>query len=134
MIKADPIIAVNNVDASAKWYQALFDCNRSYGHGGDKFETLTSANGSVLLCLHEWEVDQHPTMMDTSITPGNGLILYFHTNNLEQIRDNAEKLEMEIEEDIHHNPNSGKEEFSVRDLDGYYITITRHHDYGHNYK
>lgn len=134
MIKNDPVIAVNDVDASAKWYQALFDCNRSYGHGGDKFEILTDADGSVLLCLHEWEVDQHPTMMDASITPGNGLILYFRINNLEQIRDNVEKLGTEIEEDIHRNPNSKKEEFSIRDLDGYYLTISSYHGYGHDYK
>ena len=134
MIKNDPIIAVKDVDASTKWYQALFDCNRSHGHGGDKFETLTDTDGSVLLCLHAWEVDQHPTMMDASITPGNGVILYFHTDNLELIRDNAEKLDAVIEEDIHCNPNSGKEEFSIRDLDGYYITITRYHDYGYGYK
>src|SRR5699024_1060054 len=134
MIKADPIIAVKDVDASAKWYQMLFDCNRSYGHGGDRFETLTDADGSVLLCLHEWEVDQHPIMMDASIIPGNGLILYFRTDRLKQIRDNAGKLDTEIEEDIHRNHNSRKEEFSIRDLEGYYLTISSYHDYGHDYK
>ena len=47
-----------------------------------------------------------------------------------QFRENAENLGARIEEDIHLNPNSGKEEFSIRDLDGYYLTITRYHDYG----
>ena len=33
-MKADPIIAVQNVKISSKWYQIVFDC-KSY-HGGDK--------------------------------------------------------------------------------------------------
>ncbi|NGP89937.1 VOC family protein [Fodinibius halophilus] len=134
MIRNEPVIAVQDVDASATWYQTLFDCNRSHGHGGDKFEILTDDEGSVLLCLHEWEVDQHPTMMDTTITPGNGLILYFRTDRLEQIRNQAEKLDTEIERDIERSPNSGEEEFSIRDLDCYYLTISSYHDYGHGYK
>jgi hypothetical protein len=128
MIKTDPIIAATDVEASSKWYQTLFGCKC---HGADKFKTLTDEYGSVLLCLHKWGEDQHPTMMDASITPGNGLILYFRTGNLEKIRENAENLGARIEEDIHLNPNSGKEEFSIRDLDGYYLTITRYHDYGY---
>lgn len=128
MIKADPIIAVKDVEASSGWYQALLGCKRIHG-GEGRFAVLTNEHGSVLLCLHKWGEDQHPTMMDKNITPGNGLILYFRTNDLEKIRENAGKLEAGIEEDIHLNSNSKKEEFSLRDLDGYYVTITRYHEY-----
>ena len=129
MIKADPIIAVRDIEASSRWYQRLFDC-KCYG---THIKNLADENGSVLLCLHKWKEDNHPTMMDESITPGNGLILYFRVSNLEKIRENAEKLGAVIEEDIHLNPNSENEEFSVRDLDGYYITITSYHDYGYGH-
>jgi hypothetical protein len=128
MIKADPIIAVKDVEASSEWYQTLLGCKRIHG-GEGRFAVLTNEQGSVLLCLHKWGEDQHPTMMDKNITPGNGLILYFRTNDLEKIRENAGKLEAGIEEDIHLNSNSKKEEFSLRDLDGYYVTITRYHEY-----
>lgn len=134
MIKAEPIIAVKHVAESSKWYQFLFNCGVSSGHGGDRFEILTDMDGSVLLCLHKWGEDEHPTMIDASINPGNGLILYFRTNDLTGVRKNAEELGAIIEEDIHLNPNSGKEEFSIRDLDGYYLTITHYHDYGHSYQ
>ncbi|HTN35856.1 MAG TPA: VOC family protein [Arachidicoccus sp.] len=134
MIQADPIIAVKNVAISSKWYQALFGCRLSGGHGGERFETLTDEDGSVLLCLHKWGEDHHPTMTNLGIPPGNGLILYFRTDNLDAIRKNAQRLGAVIEEDIHRNPNSGKEEFSIWDLDGYYLTITRYHDYGYGYK
>lgn len=134
MIKAEPIIAVKNVPQSSKWYQSLFDCNLSSGHGGDIFEILTTKDGAVLLCLHNWERDHHPTMMDSAITVGNGLILYFRTTDLLTVRQKAEQLGAKIEADIHLNENSGNEEFSIRDLDGYYLTITSYHDYGHNYQ
>jgi hypothetical protein len=83
----------------------------------------------ILLCLHQWGEDEHPTMTNPNITPGNGLILYFRTENMHTIRQNAEKLGCAIDEDIHLNPNSTKMEFSLRDPDGYYITITEFHKY-----
>ncbi len=82
-----------------------------------------------LICLHKWEEHQHPTMTNPSITPGNGLILYFRTENMNVIRQNAEKIGGFIVEDIHLNPNSTKKEFSLRDPDGYYLTITEFHKY-----
>jgi hypothetical protein len=45
------------------------------------------------------------------------------------IRRNVEKIEGRVEEDIHLNPNSRKKEFSLRDPDGYYLTITEFHRY-----
>jgi hypothetical protein len=45
------------------------------------------------------------------------------------IRQNVEKLAWPIEEDVHLNPNSTKMEFSLRDPDGYYLTITEFHKY-----
>ena len=80
MTKLDPIIAVKDVEASSKWYQSVFDCRSM--HGGKEFDILVSGNDEILLCLHKWGVDEHPTMMNPDITPGNGLILYFRTENM----------------------------------------------------
>ena len=127
MTKIDPIIAVKNVEASAKWYQSVFGWKRT--HGGDEFAVLEFENGEVMLCLHKWGEHEHPTMIDPSITPGNGLILYFRTDNLDEIRENVDKILAVVEEDIHINPNTRKKEFSFRDPDGYYLTITEFHRY-----
>ena len=127
MTKIDPIIAVKDVEASSKWYQSVFDC-RSL-HGGKVFDILVSENDEILICLHKWGEHEHPTMANPNITPGNGLILYFRTENMNDIRQNVEKLGCSIEEEIHLNPNSGKKEFSIRDPDGYYLTITEFHKY-----
>lgn len=68
-------------------------------------------------------------MKDPGITPGNGLILYFRTENINEIRQNYKKIGGMVDEEIHLNPNSLKKEFSFRDPDGYYLTITEFHEY-----
>ena len=97
--------------------------------GGKDFDFLVSENDEVLICLHKWGEHQHPTMTNPGITPGNGLILYFRTENMNAIRQNVEKTGGIIVEDIHLNSNSTKKEFSLRDPDGYYLTITEFHTY-----
>lgn len=127
MIKSDPIIAVKSIEDSSRWYQSVFGC-RSL-HGGKEFDILVNEYNEVLLCLHPWEQHGHPTMVNQGITPGNGLILYFRTDNMNVIRQNVEKIGLAIEEEIHINPNSKQKEFSLRDPDGYYLTITDFHTY-----
>lgn len=127
MIKSEPFIAVKDVLKSSNWYEKLLDCTNA--HGGNEFAVLKSEEGQVLLCLHKWEVDEHPSMMDHKIPNGNGLIINFRTDELNIIRNNANKLKATIVEDIHVNPNSGHNEFSLRDLDDYFITISGYHEY-----
>ena len=127
MIKTDPILAVKDVEQSARWYQSLFGCKSM--HGGTAFDILTTEEGEVILCLHKWGDHEHPTMTDSGITPGNGLILYFRTSEIETIYANAQKNGYIIEREIQLNPNSNHREFSLRDPDGYYLTITAYHTY-----
>jgi uncharacterized glyoxalase superfamily protein PhnB len=127
MTKLDPIIAVKDVEASANWYQQIFGLKET--HGGNEFAVLVSENDEVVICLHKWGEHQHPTMTDPSIPPGNGLILYLKTANMQVIRQNLAKAGGVVEADIHLNPNSLKMEFSLKDPDGYYWTVTEFHKY-----
>ena len=127
MTRLDPIIAVKNIEASSKWYQKIFDFRNN--HGGDHFSVLVSDDDEIILCLHKWEEHNHPTMTNPSITPGNGLLLYFRTENMNTIYQNALKAGCVIEEDIHLNSNSLRKEFSFRDPDGYFLTVTEFHKY-----
>jgi hypothetical protein len=127
MTKVDPIIAVKDIETSSKWYQSIFGCRSM--HGGKEFDILVSENDDVLICLHKWGEHQHPTMTNPDNTPGNGLILYFRTEHMNRIRQNVETIGHPVEEDIHLNPNSTKMEFSIRDPDGYYLTISEFHKY-----
>lgn len=126
-MQTDPIIAVADVEKSSSWYQSIFDCESM--HGGSEFDILVSGDKEVLLCLHKWGEHEHPTMANPEITPGNGLILYFRSKNLDQIWQNVVRIEHPIEREMQLNHNSQKREFSIRDLDGYYLTITEYHQY-----
>jgi hypothetical protein len=121
MVKTEPIIAVNNVPESSRFYQQLLNCKSE--HGGETFEILTSAN-NVILCLHKWGEHEHPTMLNANKENGNGLILFFRVENLNAIFANAKKLNATIEKEIHYNENSLKHQFTLRDLDNYYLIIS----------
>ena len=99
-------------------------------HGGNEFDILVSKEGGIFLCLHKWGEHEHPTMQNQDITPGNGLILYFRMENMEGIRQNLREMGYGVEREIQLNPNSGRKEFSVRDLDGYYLTVSEFHLFG----
>ena len=127
MIKVDPIIAVRDLKASSKWYQKILGFRDH--HDSDHFAVLVSDDNEIALCLHPWGAHEHPTMTNPNITTGNGLILYFRTDNMNSVYDNALKAGCAIEEDIHLNPNSRRKEFSLRDPDGYFLTVTEFHKY-----
>jgi uncharacterized glyoxalase superfamily protein PhnB len=122
MIKSEPIIAVADVERSSNWYQKLLGCNS--GHGGDTFEMLTDKNGETFLCLHKWGEHEHPTLTAHKGLSGNGLVLYLKVEDLDFVWNNAQNLKAKIEEPPALNPNSGKQQFSLRDLDGYYLMLS----------
>ena len=126
-MKIDPIIAVKDVEQSAKWYQAVFQWVSI--HGGSQFDVLTSKQNEVMLCLHKWGEHDHPTMQHSNMNGGNGLILYFRIENLDQIREKLRSINYTIENEIEVSANSHKREFSFRDPDGYYITMADFHKY-----
>lgn len=127
MTKLDPIIAVKDVESSAKWYQQIFGFENV--HGGNNFAVLKSETNEIILCLHKWEEHDHPTLTDQNVTAGNGLLLYFRTENIAIIKQNLDKINWSIEEEIHQNTNSLKKEFSFKDPDGYFLTVTEYHEY-----
>jgi hypothetical protein len=127
MTKLDPIIAVSDVEASSEWYHEIFGFTKN--HGGNQFSVLIDEDGEIILCLHKWEEHNHPTMTHPEITPGNGLLLYFRTTNMNGIYQNALNAGCLIEKGISLNPNSRRKEFSLRDPDGYYLTVTEFHRY-----
>lgn len=127
MMQLDPIIAVKNVAASADWYGEIFGFRNA--HGGDLFAVLNTPDGETVLCLHAWETHEHPTMSNPAIAAGNGLLLYFRTADWQNIRNRLARIGWAIEQDIHQNPDSRRQEFSFRDPDGYFITVTELHHY-----
>ena len=57
-------------------------------------------------------------------TPGNGLLLFFRVDDYDIALKRARVLVDRFEEESHVNPNTRTREFSLRDPDGYYVTIS----------
>jgi len=78
-----------------------------------------------LLCLHQWGAHEHPSLMSPErATPGNGLLLFFRVDDLDAALVRARAAGTPLEEEPHVNPNTRTMEFSLRDPDGYYLTIS----------
>ena len=89
------------------------------------FGQLLDSDGTVLLCLHEWGVEEHPSLKSPDDgTPGNGLLLFFRVDDYDRALRRARTLVAQFEEEPHVNPNTRTKEFSLRDPDGYYVTIS----------
>jgi hypothetical protein len=56
--------------------------------------------------------------------PGNGLLLFFRVDDFDIALARASALVSRLEEEPHVNPSTGTIEFSLRDPDGYYVTIS----------
>jgi catechol 2,3-dioxygenase-like lactoylglutathione lyase family enzyme len=118
------IIGVSDVPRSFKWYQSLFG-QPATSPGHPDFGQLLDSDGTVLLCLHQWGVENHPSLKSPHDgTPGNGLLLFFRVDDYEMALRKARALVARFEEEPHVNPNTRTKEFSLRDPDGYYVTVS----------
>lgn len=118
------IIGVSDVAVSFKWYQSLFGLPESTP-AHDDFGQILDTDGTVLLCVHEWGAHEHPPLMSPDVaTPGNGLLMFFRVDDYEEAVKRARTLVPRFEEEPHRNPSTQTMEFSLRDPDGYYVTIS----------
>ena len=118
------IIGVRDVLRSFSWYQLLFG-QPSTAPAHDYWGQILDADGTVLLCLHQWGAHEHPSLSSPDeAAPGNGLLLFFRVDDYEMALKRARTLVDEFEEEPNRNPNTQTMEFSLRDPDGYYVTIS----------
>ena len=118
------IIAVDDVPGSFEWYQSLFG-QPATPPAHPHFGQILDSDGTVLLCLHQWGAHEHPSLMSPGhAQPGNGLLLFFRVDDFDTALQRARALVTRLEEEPHVNPNTGTNEFSLRDPDGYYVTIS----------
>ena len=118
------VIGVRDVGLSFRWYQTLFGQPET-APAHDDFGQLVDTDGTVLLCLHQWGAHGHPSLTSRDeATPGNGLLLFFRVDDFDASLKRARALVPGLEEEPHANPNTRTMEFSLRDPDGYYVTIS----------
>ena len=118
------IIGVADVARSFRWYQSLFGLQET-APAHDDFGQILDSDGTVLLCLHEWGAHEHPSLTSPDrAEPGNGLLLFFRVDDFDATLARARALVTQLEEEPHLNSSTGTMEFSLRDPDGYYVTIS----------
>ena len=118
------IIAVADVARSFKWYQSLLGLPET-APAHDYFGQIVDSDGTVLLCLHAWGAHEHPSLTNPDeAKPGNGLLLFFRVDDFDTALPRARALVSRLEEEPHLNPNTGTMEFSLRDPDGYNVSIS----------
>lgn len=127
-MRPQPLIAVNDVEASSRWYQRLLGCESA--HGGPTYERLVSRNGTLVLQLHNWEVEHHHGRIgDRAARPyGNGVLLWFEVDDFDAAVARAMDLKAEVRLPKHRNPPSGEGgpnhwECWLRDPDGYTVVL-----------
>lgn len=120
-MKAQPMIAVQDVQASARFYMALLGAVS--GHGGDEYEQLL-VEGRLVLQLHDCRPDpNHGPLRDLAIAAGNGVILWFSVSDFEAQLERARAMEVPLDWEPRENPFSGSMELWLHDPDGYQVVI-----------
>jgi catechol 2,3-dioxygenase-like lactoylglutathione lyase family enzyme len=126
-MRPQPLIAVTDVEASSRWYQRLLGCQSS--HGGTEYDRLVSG-GALILQLHAFEVEHHHGRIgDPADKPyGNGVLLWFETDDFDAAMQRAAALNAEIVLPRHRNPPEGDDgpnhwECWLRDPDGYIVVL-----------
>lgn len=120
-MKIQPMIYVKDVEASSAFYQKLLGCRS--GHGGKEYEMMMEGE-TLLLQLHAQDTHDHGGMWDGSSKPGNGVALWFRTDDFDAAVARIRGLGAEIVEEPHVNPLARQHEVSIRDLDGYPVVIS----------
>lgn len=126
-VRPQPLIAVRNVPASARWYATLLGATRTselmasdHAHLYDRL----LVNGSLVLQLHAWNVEDHPNLVDPdSGRNGHGVLVWFELEDLDAAIGRARSMHADIVEDVHVNPAPGHREMWLRDPDGYIVVI-----------
>jgi len=115
---------VHDVRASYQWYQHLLGFTVDEP-AHDYFGMVRDREGAVLVCLHAWGAHEHPSLTAADVAaPGNGLLLFFRVDDYDAALARARAMGAVLSEEPHVNPNTRTMEFSLRDPDGYHVTIS----------
>ena len=123
-----PLICVNDVEASSRWYQRLLDCESA--HGGPAYERLV-VDGVLVLQLHRWDVEHHHGRIGDASNPsrGNGVLLWFEVDDFDAAVARVGELGAEVVLARHRNPLDGDGgpnhwEIWILDPDGYTVVLS----------
>ena len=118
---SQPLIAVQDVEASSLWYQELFNCKS--GHGGKEYERLTKGE-DFFLQLHAWNAHDHPNLGNQNSAPnGHGVLLWFQVDDFDETIHRLNNLNGKIIDGPKVNKRANQKECWVYDPDNYIVVI-----------
>jgi catechol 2,3-dioxygenase-like lactoylglutathione lyase family enzyme len=127
-VRPQPLIAVQDVEATSRWYQRLLGVRSD--HGGPEYERLVDGDGTLVMQLHNWDIEHHHGGIgDRAAKPyGNGVLLWFEIDDFDAAVDRSRELEADIVLAPHRNPPEGPggpahREIWLRDRDGYTVVL-----------
>ena len=121
MMKVHPMIAVKDVEATSLFYQNLLGAVSA--HGGNEYDQLM-VGSRLVLQLHDCRPDaNHGPLRDLAIKPGNGLLLWFTTEDFEAQLRRIKEHGIQLDRAPSLNPFSLCMECWLTDPDGYQVVI-----------
>ena len=116
-----PLICVANVQQASAWFQRTLGLVSA--HGGPEYEQLVS-NGQLVLQLHDWDAHEHHHLGSPDSKPyGNGVALWFMSEQVEQDYERAMQSGAEVLEAIAINQLANHLEFWLREPNGYVVVV-----------
>jgi catechol 2,3-dioxygenase-like lactoylglutathione lyase family enzyme len=123
-VRAEPLIAVRNVRASSRWYQALLAADSLPDHEHRETYDRIFCDDQLVLQLHAWDEEDHPNLVNADAAPpGHGVLIWFEVSDFDAAVQRARLLNAQIIEEPRVNPNAGQKEIWLRDPDGYVVVI-----------
>lgn len=126
-VRAQPLLAVRDVPASASWYATLLGAKRTselmrsdHAHRYDRLVV----DGALVLQLHAWNVENHANLVDPGGgRNGHGVLIWFELDDFDAAVERARALRADVVEDVHVNPAPAHRELWLRDPDGYVVVL-----------
>ena len=125
-VRSQPILAVRDVIASARWYAHILGSAEPTGsppsdHG--HIYRRIYIGDTFVLQLHAWDEEDHPNLIDADRAPvGHGVLVWFEVDDYPGALARARAIgAQEIEEK--YNPAPSHRELWLRDADGYVVVI-----------
>lgn len=124
--RSQPILAVRDVRASARWYAHILGSAESTGSPPSDHDHLYRriyVEDELVLQLHAWDEEDHPNLVDANRAPvGHGVLVWFEVDDYAAAAARARALGAHvIEETV--NPRPRHHELWLRDPDGYVVVI-----------
>jgi len=125
-VRAQPILAVRDVRASARWYATILGSTDSTGSPPSDHDHLYRriyVGDALVLQLHAWDEEDHPNLVDADRAPvGHGVLVWFELDDYAAAAARARAIGAHvIEETI--NPRPQHHELWLRDPDGYVVVL-----------